>query len=456
MATYTNKGFAASLNAYRGHHKELSLEGAVQEKFPEEYARINKLSKKLPFEYKLFTFVTGDTGLSCPECGALRQLLGPTRARATCGAVACGESMRAKGIRQTKNERKGARATAAEALLPARPTYADIRAAAQANKSAGRTLLELLVARYPKAWASANRICGDGAPKLSMFEYFLVHRELKSCVVCGAILKYPRSERCKGTCASREALAASKSEGLCQGNGDAATLEKMQHTMLERYGVTGSWGSVELRENFYDTMESRYGVRRAAHLESTIKALEDFNSDTKRKKAAKIKYRKTMEESYGKNWRQVMADHMATARYKWHELTLHGVEFKVQGYEPYAIRHLVGNGIHPKRIKTYARIFEADNGRMYRPDIVVPSRKLVIEVKSVYTAGLQKGAASTHMWKRLQANSALVHAEGEDLQVMVIFPKSADYVLLTNPHTLSHKEACSLLRGEHKPLAGTD
>jgi len=72
-----------------------------------------------------------------------------------------------------------------------------------------------------------------------------------------------------------------------------------------------------------------------------------------------------------------------------------GKVVRIQGYENFAIRDLLNDGVPEEAIITGKKLipvipykFEGNN-RLYYPDIYIPSKNLIIEVKSLYTFHIQ-------------------------------------------------------------------
>lgn len=89
-----------------------------------------------------------------------------------------------------------------------------------------------------------------------------------------------------------------------------------------------------------------------------------------------------------------MRDIPTSGKYKQHVVMLGNRRLVLQGYEPKALKYLLANGFAPEDL-----LFECENvpkieytyggrKRVYLPDMYVPKRRLVIEVKSEHTLGL--------------------------------------------------------------------
>ena len=428
------------IGALRQHHRNTPLKNLIKENFPLQYKRIMGV-KGVPFEYKLFTFYANED-THCPECRSLRRLVKPLRAEPTCGKRECQEQNRITKMRAGKVRDKEARTANARSLLPKRPTEVDLTRAAKANIGGSTKFFDILKDTYPRQMSKLAKLVDD-VSQLQL-KYFLCEGRLPTCIDCGSVLRNPASQRCKGTCASRQAMADTRASGRLLGNADATTKARMQATMLARYGVKGSMANPNLLLKHKATLKRNHGVETAAHIPAVREAHTKRYEDKEWVRKITNKTQETMRQRYGKYWRQVVADQLSSARYKRHVLELNGVSFRVQGYEPYVLRLLNSKGINGKHIKVYGRTFEDyDTGRMYRPDIIVKRKGLIIEVKSTYTAGLHKNG--TQMWKQLVANSRLVASEGESLTLIIVQPKTG-YVAIKDPHKLTRTQARRLIK----------
>lgn len=329
-------------------------------------------------------------------------------------------------------------------LLPCKITREALDKAAKANAGGAKKFFDILQERYQKQFSKAVSANGGCRPNEPQFRYFLCNKKMPTCVECDRIVKNPESKRCKGNCASKHAINKNRKAGFMLGNADAKTKAKMQATMKERYSAKGSFANPELMAKQKSTMLIKHGVDNSAHMPSTKEAMTKRYTDKKWVKGITKKTQETMVARYGKGWRQVIADRMSNARYKRYDVTVGESTFKVQGYEPYVLRLLEARGVKGKHIEVYGRTFEDyDTGRMYRPDIVVKRKQLIIEVKSTYTAGLNKNGSK--LWKQLVANSRLVSSEGESLTLVVVQPKKG-YLVVKDPHTLTRAQVRRLAK----------
>jgi hypothetical protein len=135
-------------------------------------------------------------------------------------------------------------------------------------------------------------------------------------------------------------------------------LDRMKSTMLNRYGVDNAQKNVAIRERSKATIIERYGVENAMQVP------------------------------------EILAKH-SRKRYRRKNVTIGGIEFSLQGYEPQAVKYLIERyGVDPAILKgRVPSIHYSHDGkhRRYIPDFVVDD--LLIEVKSPYTAGMEGSVA---------------------------------------------------------------
>lgn len=132
--------------------------------------------------------------------------------------------------------------------------------------------------------------------------------------------------------------------------------EKFEATSLRKYGTESPSRADAVKKRRYKTMFHRYGTKHA------LQSPELFA------KMVNTSFRRT-------------------------KVLLCGVPRFVQGYEPYAIRWLITNGVPETDIAVgddprLPKITWVDSDRkvrVYHPDIYVVSKNLIVEVKSTYT-----------------------------------------------------------------------
>ena len=142
--------------------------------------------------------------------------------------------------------------------------------------------------------------------------------------------------------------------------------------------IKNSWNTENIKQrskSYKNTMSTKYGVKNG------------FQLDT-----VKEKTKKTMMEKYG-------AEHPQFSnkiKYRWKLYTLpSGKIVKCQGYEPFALKFLLDayneNEIVNDRI-LLPKIKYVENGKCktHCPDFFIPSKNLLIDVKSIFTYNLHK------------------------------------------------------------------
>lgn len=149
---------------------------------------------------------------------------------------------------------------------------------------------------------------------------------------------------------------------------------KIKGTMLERYGVENSRSSKLVRQKAQDTIMQRYGKDYQ----------KIFNERSKR--ACLIKYGvENVSQS------PIVRDNQMKAGYKRKQIIAFGKEYYVQGCEDRALKFLekydsticdITN--KPSSMPHLSYLYE-DKPRRYFPDFYIPSKGIIIEVKSEFT-----------------------------------------------------------------------
>jgi uncharacterized C2H2 Zn-finger protein len=158
-------------------------------------------------------------------------------------------------------------------------------------------------------------------------------------------------------------------------------MERKKLTCLEKYGHEWHLSSPEIQKLITETSLERYGVKRAACLEEVI-----------------AKQHQTHIEKYG-CWYSQTDEHQASL-YQWKDYELpSGRNIRVQGYEPWALDHLLKTYDEDDLAITSEEITESackvwydmnDTTHRYFPDIFIKSEQKFIEVKSQYTYAQHK------------------------------------------------------------------
>jgi hypothetical protein len=160
-------------------------------------------------------------------------------------------------------------------------------------------------------------------------------------------------------------------------------MKKAKITMVERYGAENSMQSFVLKEKTRNTNQKRYRFDNAS------------SSPTIRKRVVDTYLR-----NYGVEHPMQNSEHYAAHIKKLHHtysMEAFGKTFSVQGYEDMAMHYLLKWGIPVKYLvceKMRNFIYTQNKvEHYYYPDLRIRhnDQKLYIEVKSAYTAGLEKG-----------------------------------------------------------------
>jgi hypothetical protein len=193
--------------------------------------------------------------------------------------------------------------------------------------------------------------------------------------------------------------------------------------LVKKYGVENVFQSDTIKAQIETTFKNRYGVRNAQQVKeirnrTRISNIEKYGQDGWNPEQTK----KTMQEKYGVDYplqspairekirltsqarygtdspmqnaeifeRCQRAQEKARYRFKQVELPSGDVRW-AQGYEPQVINYLLQSDISETDLKTdrtdipVIRYFFENRERIYFPDIFIPSKNMLIEVKSGYT-----------------------------------------------------------------------
>jgi len=217
-----------------------------------------------------------------------------------------------------------------------------------------------------------------------------------------------------------------KRYGTTNGGGIPSALEKQRETFIKKYGVDHNFKSEEVKSKIRQTNIERYGVEvptQCVEIQSKIKqtnlkrygyeyglsspVIQSKIDETNMKRigvkrpcqteTSIDKMRTTQFTKFGRWYSQTDKHHKSN--YRWKEYNLpSGKTVKCQGYEPLALDILLNDHIEDDIIIDMGLItesscefwYEYDNSQhRYFPDIYIPSKKLIIEVKSEYTYSQQ-------------------------------------------------------------------
>lgn len=297
-----------------------------------------------------------------------------------------------------------------------------------------------------------------GAPKWNVdhFGYFLANGRVKRCVDCNDPLVSPRAARCVSKCASvygaQQAHVTLKQRYGGVGYAVSEFAQAAQTTMSDRYGSAYTGSSQVLLAKVQNTTLENHGVKFPMQLARNKRALSVRYKDSNFVKKARQSYERTMCAKYGQDWGALMTEAMSQVRYKLKEVRLGDRTVHVQGYEPFVLHELMARGCKAKDIVVYPGGYNYKHPTKrkmarYKPDIAVPKYKLIIEVKSVYTAGLGKAKNAKDYWRVLRAKSRGVADTGDQLLLIVVDPSKGMF-RLRDPHLYTQSKARKLLRYE--------
>lgn len=134
---------------------------------------------------------------------------------------------------------------------------------------------------------------------------------------------------------------------------------KVKETLIAKYGVDNPLKSPIIREKIRQTSQARYGT------DSPMQSSDIFEKCQLAQMQTRYRFKKYLMPSGDIRW--------------------------VQGYEPQVINYLLQSGITEEDLHTERNLlpvikYDFDNKtRVYFPDIFIPSKNMLIEVKSSYT-----------------------------------------------------------------------
>lgn len=392
----------------------------------------------------------------------------------TCGTKRCEKLQKlASEERRLNNVRKGKRKQHLELMESVVDAVKQLAVRGNKEKLVERLcfrarhetpLLGIIQRNNQKVYKRYKRILGAEGMKSTdyILSHFLRMGDVPRCVMCRTG-KYGKGLFCReNLCYLTTSIPSSKETMYKRyggtGFGVEHISEKAKSTMLERHGVEFAAKNPEIRAKGTKTHFERTGFENPNQTPAARLAVTERYKDKKFVERVRKNYETTMEERYGVNWRSMLGDRLATARYKWHKVSLgQGYVFNVQGYEPYVLRELVHNGCKPQNIEMYARSYhyEYKGARhTYRPDVFVKGTDLIVEVKSTYTAGFGKGKTSKELWKALVRKSKVVAESGDTLTLCVVNASKTNpsYLKVANPHLFSRRDVMAM---EYKAFTHT-
>jgi hypothetical protein len=183
--------------------------------------------------------------------------------------------------------------------------------------------------------------------------------------------------------------------------------DKMKSTSLEKYGVEHALQNEEIKQKIKQTNREKYGCDYGFQNEE-VKEKRRITNLTKygveyctQREDVKIKTKQTSLEKYGvehASQHPDILDKMTKNMYKSKEYYLpSGNIIQIQGYEHFALDELLNNNIEENDVITGCKNvptiwYEDETGKKHRHyvDIFIPSQNRCIEVKSTWTAKLNK------------------------------------------------------------------
>lgn len=191
--------------------------------------------------------------------------------------------------------------------------------------------------------------------------------------------------------------------------------ERKEKTLIERYGVTHQMRVPEVKQAVWDTMQARYGAKttlQSKELKAKVRKTNQDRygantfmvSDEGRQylstiaKTTQKQREKTMQQRYGVNSPMQIPEvqlRQQETSMLFKTVKIGRKEFRVRGYEGLALTYLhEEKGVPVKAMRVAAdhelptvKYEHAGKARWYFPDIMLvkPKRKVLIEVKSIYT-----------------------------------------------------------------------
>lgn len=179
--------------------------------------------------------------------------------------------------------------------------------------------------------------------------------------------------------------------------------EKAEQTNLKRFGVKNPSQSNKIREKAKQTNLKRFGVEfpsQTKEIKAKIKqtSLNRYGvNNPLQSKEIKEKIKRTNIEKYGTEYamqnKEILEKQQNTA-FKLKDFTFpeSNQTVQVQGYEPYCLNDLLQNEhideddlIDGYECRPTIKYEYDDKTHYYHPDIYIPSKNMIIEVKSSYT-----------------------------------------------------------------------
>jgi hypothetical protein len=187
----------------------------------------------------------------------------------------------------------------------------------------------------------------------------------------------------------------------------AGSYEKMMQTFSEKYDVTNRFELPHVKAAIISTNIMRYGVSNP---------MQNIDVRNKAKKTCEEKYGVSHPMQSPEIFERCQAS-ISKSRYALKTITMpSGTQRKVQGYEPFVIDYFLQAGISEADLLTdrcdvpTIRYAYMGKDRTYFPDMFIPSKHMLVEVKSTYTwqKDLAKNLAKHEAAKKLGYNHIII------------------------------------------------
>ncbi|QAU04553.1 HJR family nuclease [Vibrio phage Va1] len=195
------------------------------------------------------------------------------------------------------------------------------------------------------------------------------------------------SKSCQAKNNSKRRLSTyKKNTGYSHPHKNPEIRERMKLKMIENYGVEHYMKSPEYVDKVKSTKLKRYGNENYNNIEKIKKTnLERYGA------VSILSFQKLKEENMFKKYGVRHSSHLGYNGYRWKDFVMpSGKIVKVQGYENRYLPVLINMFgeddiiVHSPEIPKVKYHYK-DKEHYYFPDFYIPSRNLIIEVKSEYT-----------------------------------------------------------------------
>lgn len=225
--------------------------------------------------------------------------------------------------------------------------------------------------------------------------------------------------------------------------------EKAVCTSLENFGETHHLKNPDQILKRKERMLLKYGCDEAVNVpEYRAKAIKGLKKTwLERGEQIKAQCRATSLERYGVEFWAQDREKFNAALFKRNNYKIKGKLFKLQGYEHFAIKHLVSLGCKVKNISTdnvpTIRYTHIKRNRVYHPDFSALVRGVfwLYEVKSTYTIGCH----SKEVYLKVKAKAVSTVEAGHNYALIVVAPDGKVIKTFYNNKGLTFKRVQRLL-----------